>query len=232
VCETFTDLNDPARGENVHKIFMDKVPDDINQVTPSQWDSCAFPFFGSIGVPLMVTLYIPRLNVGLPVWLGTIPIVSNSLDAYQLRTLCHGNHVDVASSTMSSPPPSSFSGESIATSNRKSKRNRKRNNKKKKSPTFASHVGYRSSKYASHVGDRSSNYASHVEDQHPAFASHVGGKHPASASHAGGKQPTSASLVRDSSSTSASHVKDQHLAFASHTGEKFQSLLVILTIVL
>jgi hypothetical protein len=52
------DLNNPARGEPVHKIFMDKVPNDTNQGTPSQGDSCAFPFFGNIGVPLMATLYI------------------------------------------------------------------------------------------------------------------------------------------------------------------------------
>jgi hypothetical protein len=121
VCETFTDLNDPARGEPMHNIFMDKVPDDTNQGTPSKGDSCAFPFFGNVGVPLMATLYIPGLNVGLPVWLGTIPNVLNALDASQLRTLCHGHHVDVPSSTKSSPPPSTFSGESIDTSNQKSK---------------------------------------------------------------------------------------------------------------
>jgi hypothetical protein len=87
VCETFTDLNDPARGEPVHKIFMDKVPDDTNQGTPSQGDSCAFPFFRNIGVPLMATLYIPGLNVGLPVWLGTIPNVPNALDASLVKNL-------------------------------------------------------------------------------------------------------------------------------------------------
>jgi hypothetical protein len=121
VHETFTDLNDPARGEHVHKIFMDKVTDDTNQGTPSQGDSCAFPFFRNVGVSLMATLYIPGLNVGLPVWLGTIPNVSNSLYASQLSTLCHGNHVDVPSSMKSSPPPSPTSGESTFTSNRKSK---------------------------------------------------------------------------------------------------------------
>ena len=147
----------------MHKIFMDKVPDDANQGTPSQGDSCSFPFFENIGVPLMATLYIPGLNVGLPVWLGTIPNVPNALDASQLRTLCHGHPVDVSSSAKSSPPPPA-SGESTVTSNQKSKRNRKRKNRKKKSPTSMSHVG-----------DRSSTFASHVEDQHPTSASHVGG---------------------------------------------------------
>ena len=121
VCETFTDLNDPTRGEPMHKIFMAKVPDDTNQGTPSQGNSCAFPFFGNIGVPLMATLYIPGLNVGQSVWLGTIPNVLNFLEASQLRTLCHGNHIDFHSSTKSTPPPSSFFGESLGTSNWKSK---------------------------------------------------------------------------------------------------------------
>jgi hypothetical protein len=143
VCENFTDLNDPARGEPLHKIFMAKVTNDTNQGTPSQGDSCAFPFFGNVGVPLMGTLYIPGLNVGLPVWLGTIPNVPNALDASQLRTLSHGHPIDVSSSTKSSPPPSPASGESTVTSNRNSKQNRKRKNRKKKSPTSVIHVGDR-----------------------------------------------------------------------------------------
>jgi hypothetical protein len=121
VCETFTDLNDPARGEPVHNIFMAKFPGDTNQGAPSQGGSCAFPFFGNVGVPLMATLYILGLNVGLLVWLGTIPNVPNSLDASQLRNLCTGNPVDVSSSTNSSPPPSPTSSESTVTSNHKSK---------------------------------------------------------------------------------------------------------------
>jgi hypothetical protein len=115
------DLNDIVKGEPLHKIFMAKVPDDTNQGTPSQGDSCYFPFFGNIGVPLMATLYIPGLNVGLLAWLGTIPNVPNSLDASQLSTLCPGHLVDVSSSTNSSPPPSLASVESTITSNQKSK---------------------------------------------------------------------------------------------------------------
>jgi hypothetical protein len=81
VCETFTDLNDLEKGEPEHNIFMDKVLGDTNQGSPSQGDSFSFPFFGNVGGPLMATLYIPGLNVGLPVWLGTIPNVPNALDA-------------------------------------------------------------------------------------------------------------------------------------------------------
>jgi hypothetical protein len=121
VCETFMDLNDPARGEALHKIFMAKVPDDTNQGNPLQGDSFVFPFFRNIGVPLMATFYISGLNVGLPAWLGTIPNVSNALDASQLSTVSHGHHVDASSSATSSPPPSPTSGESTITSNRKCK---------------------------------------------------------------------------------------------------------------
>jgi hypothetical protein len=102
----------------VHKIFMEKFPKYSNQENPSQGDSCDFPLFRNIGVPLMATLYIPGLNVGLLVWLGTIPNVLNSLCTSQLSTLGHGNHVDVPLSTKyPPPPPSTFSGKSIANSN-------------------------------------------------------------------------------------------------------------------
>jgi hypothetical protein len=94
LCETFTDLNDLARGEPVHKIFM--ATGDTNQGAPLQGDYCTFPFFGNVGVPLMATLYILGLNVGLPVWLGTIPNVPNTIDAYQLITLSHGKPIDVS----------------------------------------------------------------------------------------------------------------------------------------
>jgi hypothetical protein len=117
VCETFKDLNDPARVEPLHKIFMAKFLDDTNQGDPSQGDSCSFPFFGNVGVPLMATLYILRLNVGLPVWLGTIPNVLNALDTSQLRISCHGHNVDVPLSAKSSPPHPPASGESTVTSN-------------------------------------------------------------------------------------------------------------------
>jgi hypothetical protein len=117
MCESFTNLINPTREELVHKIFMAQVPNDINQITHLQGDSCAFPLFINVGVSLMATLYILGLNVGLPVWLGTIPNVPNSLDVSQLSTLFHGNHVYVPSSTKSTPPHFFFSGEILATSN-------------------------------------------------------------------------------------------------------------------
>jgi len=117
VCETLMDLNNPVRGEPVHRIIMDKFLDDTNQGNPSQGDSFAFPLLGNVGVPLMATLYIPGLNVGLLVSLGTIPNILNALDTSQLSTLCHGHHVDSPSSTKSSHPPSPTPGETTVTSN-------------------------------------------------------------------------------------------------------------------
>jgi hypothetical protein len=192
----------------MHKIFKDKVPDDTNQGTPSQGDSCVFPFFGNVGVPLMATLYIPGLNVGLLVWLGTIPNVPNSLDTSQLSTLFHGHPIDVSSSTKYSPPPSLASGESTVTSNQKSKRNRTRKNRKNKSPTSASHVG-----------DRSTTSTSHVEYQHLASTSYAGGKHQPSTSHAGGNFSITTSHTANSSVASASHVINPSPTSASHVGD-------------
>jgi hypothetical protein len=218
VCETFIDLSDPTRGEIIHDIFMEKVTDDTNQGTPLQRDSCAFPLFGNIGVILMATLYIPGLNVGLSVWLGTIPNIPSALYTSPLSTLCHGNHVDVPLSTKSSPPPSTFFGESIDTSNRKSKRNRKRKNMKKKSPTSMSHVRDRSPTSASHVGDSSATSSSHVEDRCQDSTSHVGGKSPVTASHTGDRSVASVSHVIDPSPTYAIHVGDVKPTTASHVG--------------
>jgi hypothetical protein len=192
----------------VQNIFIAKFLDHTNQGTLSQGDSCDFPFFGNVGVPLMATLYIPGLNEGLLVWLGTIPNVPNSLEASKLSTLCHGDHVDVPFSSKSSPPPSPTSGESTITSNQKSKRNRKRKNRKKKSPTFASHVG-----------DRLKISASHVEEQHLASVIHAEGKNPPSTIHAGGKIPVPASHIGNRSVASASHVVDPSPTSSSHVGD-------------
>jgi hypothetical protein len=74
-------MKNPTRDEPMHKNDMDKVLEDTNQGTPTQGDSCAFPFFGNIGAPLMVTLNIHELNIGLSVWFWTTLNVLNSLDA-------------------------------------------------------------------------------------------------------------------------------------------------------
>lgn len=61
-------LNNPVREGFAYKLGMTIVPMDSNQGTPPKGDPYAFPFFGNVGTPLMPTLNIPGLNVGLPVW--------------------------------------------------------------------------------------------------------------------------------------------------------------------
>ena len=60
VCETFMDMKNLVRDDHVHKKVMAKVLENTIQGTPAQGYSCAFPFFGNIGAPLIATL-----NVGL-----------------------------------------------------------------------------------------------------------------------------------------------------------------------
>jgi hypothetical protein len=90
-CESFLDLNIPTRAEHMNKNGMAKFLEDTNQGIPSQGDFFAFPFFGNVGAPLMATLNILRLNVGLSIWLWTTLNASNALDASQISTLCHGH---------------------------------------------------------------------------------------------------------------------------------------------
>jgi hypothetical protein len=128
------DINNPTRDEPIHNKSIAKVIEYTNQETPSQGDSCTFPFFGNVGAPYMATLIIPRLNVGLPVCFWTNMNVLNALDASQISTLCQGNYMDVdplpSTSVNSTPSPSPPSGEGLATSNKNYKSNRKRKSNK------------------------------------------------------------------------------------------------------
>ena len=73
-------MNNPARDEPVHHNIMTNVLKDTNQGTSYQGDSCAFHFFGNVGDPLIATLNIPGLNIGLLVWLWTTTNVLNAPD--------------------------------------------------------------------------------------------------------------------------------------------------------
>ena len=46
-----------------------------NQETPLPSMSFVFPPYGDVGPPLMVTLSLPRLTIGLPVWLFSSPVI-------------------------------------------------------------------------------------------------------------------------------------------------------------
>jgi hypothetical protein len=95
VCETLSNMNNPARDEPVHQNIVAKILEDIDQGTPSQGDdSCIFHFFQNIEAPLITTLNIPRLNVGLSVWLWTTLNVSKDPDASHISTLFQGHRID------------------------------------------------------------------------------------------------------------------------------------------
>jgi hypothetical protein len=63
VHETFMDIKNPKRDEPVHKKFMVKFLEDNKTITPTQGDSCDFPFFGNINSPLLAIFNILGLNV-------------------------------------------------------------------------------------------------------------------------------------------------------------------------
>jgi hypothetical protein len=114
--ENFMDMNNPARYEPMHNKVISKVLEDTNQGNPSQGNYFSFPFFENVSAPLMATLNIHGLNVGLPVWLWTTLNVPNSLDASQIITLCQEHHMDVdplSSAPVKPAPFSPSSGESI-----------------------------------------------------------------------------------------------------------------------
>ena len=77
----------PVREGFENQLDMANIPVETNQGTLPKGDPCAFPFFGNVGTPLMATLNIPGLNVGLPVWLWSTPNIPNALEASQLNAL-------------------------------------------------------------------------------------------------------------------------------------------------
>ena len=71
----------PVREGFENQLDMANIPMETNQGTLAKGDPCAFPFFGNVGTPLMATLNIPGLNVGLPVWLWSTSNIPNALEA-------------------------------------------------------------------------------------------------------------------------------------------------------
>lgn len=70
---------------------MANIPVESNQGTLPKGDPCAFPFFGNIGTPLMATLNILGLNVGLPILFWSSLNIPNALEASQLNALFQGH---------------------------------------------------------------------------------------------------------------------------------------------
>ena len=107
-----------------------------NQETPLPSMSFVFPPYGDVGPPLMATLSLPRLTIGLPVWLFSSPVTPCTLVASNPNPSSqeHQPHVDPSPSSpdVSSPISTSSSVESCSTSIQVDKKKKKRKIKKRK----------------------------------------------------------------------------------------------------
>ena len=57
---------------------MGEFPGTTSQENPFQGMSFVYPPCGAVGPPFMGTLNLPRLNIGLPIWLFSNPIIPNA----------------------------------------------------------------------------------------------------------------------------------------------------------
>jgi len=102
---------------------MAEILESSNQYILVHVDPFTFPCFGNVGPPMMATLSLTGLTIGLLVWLFSIPNVPNSPNAYPVRTTCQRHHTNT-DPLLSTPvkyfsPSSSLSSESMVTSKQK-----------------------------------------------------------------------------------------------------------------
>ena len=95
-------------------------PSTTNQETPLPSMYFVFPPYEDVGPPLMATLSLPGLTIGLPIWLFSSPVIPCTpidLDP-NLSSREHQPHVDDSpySPDVSSPISPSLSVESCSTS--------------------------------------------------------------------------------------------------------------------
>ena len=57
---------------------MTTVSEYTNQGIPLNENPSTFPFFGNVGPPYMATLSLPRFTIGLPIWLFSTLLASNT----------------------------------------------------------------------------------------------------------------------------------------------------------
>ena len=104
---------------------MATVPEFTNQGIPSDGNPSPFPSFGNFGAPYMVTLSLLGLSIGLPVWLFSPPVISNTQITSEPRSPSHTPsppHVNLKVdpfnySPASAPCSSSLLGEGLNSSN-------------------------------------------------------------------------------------------------------------------
>ena len=75
----------PIREGSTNKFDMVNIPMETNQGTFLKGDPYAFPFFGKIGIPLMATLNIPGLSVGLPIWLWSTLNIPDVIESFEIN---------------------------------------------------------------------------------------------------------------------------------------------------
>ena len=97
-----------------------------------------FPPLGNVGAPYMATLSLPRLTIGLPVWLFSTSLVPTVSTAGQSVPPPEQHHVDSKvdlspSSPVSASSSSTLPGESLDSSNQVAKKKKKKMKKNKSS---------------------------------------------------------------------------------------------------
>jgi hypothetical protein len=129
---------------------MASNPGSTNGGTPSLREPYTFPSFGNFGPPYVATLSLPRLTIGLPVWLFPTPVIPNppnvsvapnNLDVNEPPT--HQPHIHFSPSSpikypsISPSSPSESSKESSQVDHKKKKRKekKKKNPERTKAPT-------------------------------------------------------------------------------------------------
>ena len=122
-----------------------------SQENPFQGMSFVSPPYGDVGPPFMATLNLPRLTIGLPVWLFSNLVIPNASFVSYPIPLLHENQPHVnpslsSSNVESTSLSSSSSVETFEVSKRVGKKKTERKDKKKNikkkviAPTFDLHV--------------------------------------------------------------------------------------------
>jgi len=164
---------------------MAEIPKSSNKGIPIHLDPCNFPCFGNVGPPIMATLSLPRLTIGLPIWLFSIPNVPNTPNASPVRSTCQRHHIHVhpfpPTHAKYFSPSSSSSSESSVTSNQASTKKKKKSRKKKpnhenKPPASGHHARGQPLASGHHADGKSLTSSHHVEDNPLASSRQDGGK--------------------------------------------------------
>ena len=168
-----------------HLEFMAQIPESSNQEIPFHVDPCNFSCFGNVGPPMMATLSLPGLTIGLLVWFFFIPNVPNAPNVSPVRSTCQRHHTNThplqSTHAKSFSPSSSSSGESSVTSNHQSSSKKKKSRKKKRNhenkPLASGHHARGKPLAPGHHADgKSLTSGHHVEDNPIASLRQAGGQ--------------------------------------------------------